>query len=306
MRYLLLLPKALFSFLLFFAPIYSLAIPKVSNSLASISKEKKDTQHASLRYPIVLVHGATSAGPSLKVGPLHLGDYFLGVKEFFQKKGVREVAIPSFPPRISSLEIAIILNLFLQSRFPKQKVNIIAHSIGGLGARYLVAKLKSKNVASITMIATPNQGSPLANWAYKESTKNSLLYKVIRFFGFDFKRQRFIPELRPSFMKKVFNKKVRDVPHVTYYSVTGSASPKDFSLSPLLYVPYFILHLLENFKIESDGLVPKSSQIWGKHIQHFPFDHLKQINHNTLRPFGAKNGLKLYEAIFIQLQKDGF
>src|SRR5262249_5352142 len=54
------------------------------------------------------------------------------------------------------------------------KVHIIAHSMGGLDARYLVATLSSPNgtpyshvVASVTTISTPHRGSAIADTVLK-------------------------------------------------------------------------------------------------------------------------------------------
>jgi triacylglycerol lipase len=51
------------------------------------------------------------------------------------------------------------------SRTGRSKVHIIAHSMGGLDARYMIAKLgMADHVASLTTIATPHLGSSLASW----------------------------------------------------------------------------------------------------------------------------------------------
>lgn len=54
-----------------------------------------------------------------------------------------------------------------QIRFPKQKISIVAHSMGGLVARRVIEdpRLHSDNVDQLVMICTPNQGSNLAKVA---------------------------------------------------------------------------------------------------------------------------------------------
>ncbi|HSF51213.1 MAG TPA: hypothetical protein VLA74_10675, partial [Nitrososphaeraceae archaeon] len=44
----------------------------------------------------------------------------------------------------------------------QNKVNIVAHSKGGLDARVYLANNTTKDVANLVMIGTPNAGSPLA------------------------------------------------------------------------------------------------------------------------------------------------
>ena len=45
----------------------------------------------------------------------------------------------------------------------QNKVNIVAHSKGGLDARVYLANNTTKDVANLIMIGTPNAGSPLAD-----------------------------------------------------------------------------------------------------------------------------------------------
>lgn len=54
-----------------------------------------------------------------------------------------------------------------QLRFPKQKISIVAHSMGGLVARRVIEdpKLHSENIDQLVMICTPNHGSNLAKVA---------------------------------------------------------------------------------------------------------------------------------------------
>ncbi len=56
----------------------------------------------------------------------------------------------------------------------KEKINIVAHSLGGIVVRAYVNKYKPKNLEKIVMISTPNNGSELADFF-----KNWKLYKDI-------------------------------------------------------------------------------------------------------------------------------
>ena len=64
-----------------------------------------------------------------------------------------------------------------------RKVNIIAHSMGGLDARYAIAKLGlADRVASLVTIGTPHLGTPLANLGARLSDLlrlKSLLGRVV-------------------------------------------------------------------------------------------------------------------------------
>ena len=78
----------------------------------------------------------------------------------------------------------------------KEKINIVAHSKGGLDARvYLANNLTNTNIANLIMIGTPNAGSPLAklndlcspaildlrpgSWATKVRMNNNTRYYTI-------------------------------------------------------------------------------------------------------------------------------
>jgi pimeloyl-ACP methyl ester carboxylesterase len=52
----------------------------------------------------------------------------------------------------------------VKSMTGQDKVNIVAHSKGGLDARVYLANTQTPNVANLVMIGTPNAGSPLADF----------------------------------------------------------------------------------------------------------------------------------------------
>jgi triacylglycerol lipase len=59
-----------------------------------------------------------------------------------------------------------------------EKVNIIAHSKGGLDSRYAIWKYNLENkVASLTTISTPHHGSEIADFIYKQKITHSYLAK---------------------------------------------------------------------------------------------------------------------------------
>jgi len=90
------------------------------------------------------------------------------VKSHFEAKGWKLI-LPEVSP-INSVEfrggqVAQITKSFLTT-IGAQKVNIIAHSQGGLDARYAISKLGlSSSVASLTMLSTPNRGTRVADLA---------------------------------------------------------------------------------------------------------------------------------------------
>ena len=50
-----------------------------------------------------------------------------------------------------------------------EKVNLIAHSKGGLDSKYMLRELgMTKKVASLTTLCTPHRGSAIASWMYRK------------------------------------------------------------------------------------------------------------------------------------------
>ena len=146
-----------------------------------------------------------------------------------------------------------------------EKVNIIAHSKGGLDARYMVSKLDmGKHVASLTMISSPHRGCKFVDIACKIPDR---IYKAIA--GFFDACYRALGDKNPDFFtasrqfstehSKEFNEEVTDVEQV-YYQSYGSVVNGMFS-DYVVTIPYILVKLTEG---ENDGLVAVDSAKWGE------------------------------------------
>lgn len=146
----------------------------------------------------------------------------------------------------------------------KDKVNIIAHSKGGLDARYAISKYQlGKQVASLTTICTPHHGCRFVDYACR--LPDGLYRAVARFFDWWFGHWG---DSHPDFYtathqfstmeSRRFNELVPDVYGVYYQSY---ASKMRGALSdPLLAIPYCMIRPLEG---DNDGLVSTRSARWG-------------------------------------------
>jgi len=146
-----------------------------------------------------------------------------------------------------------------------EKVNIIAHSKGGLDARYMISKLEMGDyVASLTMISSPHRGCKFVDIACKLPDK---IYKAIaRFFD---KRYKSLGDKNPDFYtasrqfstyhSQKFNEEVKDVEQV-YYQSYASVVRNMFS-DYIVTIPYILVKLTEG---ENDGLVAIDSAKWGE------------------------------------------
>lgn len=276
------------------------------NALATgpLSPEKK----IKLKYPVVFLHGASVGGKSLKIGPLHLGDYWQRLPKYVEDLGIK-VAVPELPKSATIAYQATVLHAYLKRHYPNQKVNLIGHSMGGLVARFLASQWDKDQtmVASIVSVATPHRGSGLSDWAFRQKENRSVMYWLLRACGYNLDEREFLIELTPKYMSERFNPNVKDVEGVIYYSVQAWGEPWTRTLSPFLYVPHYLNKWEENVMSEepNDGLVPLSSQKWGKVIAKVQLDHLAQINHHPLRFSMEEETKALYQRILEQLAKDG-
>ena len=146
-----------------------------------------------------------------------------------------------------------------------EKVNIIAHSKGGLDARYMVSKLEMGDyVASLTMISSPHRGCKFVDilcnmpeGLYKVIAK--LINKYYRFLGD--KNPNFYTASRQfsSYHSKKFNEQVKDVEQVYYQSYATVV--KNMLSDYIVCIPYILVKLTEG---ENDGLVSINSAKWGE------------------------------------------
>jgi triacylglycerol lipase len=120
------------------------------------------------KHAIVLAHGFNGSPTN--------GWAFYGVAEALRKDG-HVVHVASVPPFDSAEVRAKALAAHVDQAMAEckkvhgcdgSKVNIVAHSMGGLDSRYLVSSLGyGDRVASLTTISTPHGGSQIADVALK-------------------------------------------------------------------------------------------------------------------------------------------
>ena len=108
--------------------------------------------------PIVLAHGYLGFGT---LGPLN---YFNNVASILQAAGATHVFAPDVPPKGTLQARSAQLAQAIGDHFHDQKVHVVAHSMGGLDARSLIAG-GATNIASLTTLGTPFRGTLVADVA---------------------------------------------------------------------------------------------------------------------------------------------
>ena len=146
-----------------------------------------------------------------------------------------------------------------------EKINIIAHSKGGLEARMVASSLgMGSAIASITTIGTPHRGSKTIDRLLKapDSLFNIASFAVNNWIGL-------IGDTKPDFYAvcrdfstayaEKFNRENPDVPGVYYQSFAGVMKTplSDINLS----TAYLIVKMIEG---DNDGLVSVTSARWGE------------------------------------------
>ncbi len=235
------------------------------------------------RHPIVLVHGIMGLGEER---------YFRGIAQHLAVRGavVRE---PQLPPFASVPERAARLASFIRE-LPDPRVNLIAHSMGGLDARWAITKLDlGDRVASLTTIGTPHRGTPLAD--LKDLAPAAVARRLGAQLGLASEALDWLTTARMA----RFNDEIPDDPRVAYASVIGRVdSAGVLDMNPLLVPSHRYVRRRAG---TNDGLVPTTSQHWGDVLFEVPADHWAQIG--WLSRFDTRT---IYDEILSSLVARGF
>lgn len=227
------------------------------------------------KYPIVFIHGAGFRdlkwpvywGRIPKVLSEHGASVYYGLQDCWASVDVNAEAIAE---RIKEI----------LSETGAEKVNLIAHSKGGLEARMVASSLHhGEQIASITTIATPHRGSKTMDRLMKmpKSLFNIASFAVNNWI-------RVVGDKRPDFLKvcndfttekmELFNQQNPDVPGIFYqtYACVMSRPFSDINLS----TANFVLNRLEG---ENDGLVSVISASWGENVHVLRSNAFRGISH---------------------------
>jgi triacylglycerol lipase len=241
------------------------------------------------RHPVVLLHGLLGFD-ELELGPARYA-YFRGLTERLRRAGV-EVERPRVARTAGIAERARQLARRIDA-LPAKRVNLIAHSMGGLDARYALARLGlAGRVASLVTIATPHRGTPLADLGTRLVGEGLGMRRLARALGLDVEA---FYDLTTARMQS-FNEEVRDARGVFYASVVAQIG--GLAVNPLLWPAHRYLHARSG---PNDGMVPLASQIWGEVLAEVEADHWAQVGW-SLRFDAAQ----LFEELLRELRAAGY
>ncbi len=211
----------------------------------------------------------------IEVGGLKLS-YFRGIDRVITERG-HPLIIPSVHPtggialRARQLKTQILRHLKKHQLPSRQKIVIIAHSMGGLDARYMISRLgMDDRVAALLTVCTPHRGSPYADWCLLNLGKRLGGLRLMKLLNLDVQA---LSDLTTANCRK-FNEQIPDAPGVSYFSISA--------VRPWNKIPPFALHawrLIQAAEGDNDSLVSVTSSTWGHHLGIWPADHWHCINH---------------------------
>ncbi|MGN0342392.1 MAG: esterase/lipase family protein [Roseburia sp.] len=189
-----------------------------------------------------------------------------------------------------------------------EKVNIIAHSKGGLDCRYAIAKCgMDQDVASLTTINTPHRGCEFADYLL---TKIPQKQQRIVANGYEAVLKR-LGDPNPDFLKAVYdltasrckqmNEEVKDVPGVFYQSIGSKLNVASGGRFPL----NFSYRLVNSFDGANDGLVGEKSFPWGQEFRMLRVSGKRGISHGDMIDLNREN-IKAFDVreFYVELVSD--
>jgi triacylglycerol lipase len=211
------------------------------------------------RHPIILLHGIAFRDDMIFSSWGH-------VPEFLEKGGAN-VYLGGLDAWNSIVGNAGLLKIKVEEILAQngaKKVNLIAHSKGGLDSRYMISRLgMGDKVASLTTVSTPHRGSAFADVATKLlPDEHGLAYGAVDLLGKlmgdkGSQSALAIAELTRANMEK-FNAETPDAEGIHYQSF-GTRMTSLFD-DPL-FVPSY--EVVKKYEGENDGMVSVASYQWG-------------------------------------------
>lgn len=266
------------------------------------------TQECQTRYPLIMVHG-------IGFRDLRYFNYWGRAPRYLQQSGAtiyygHQKAWGTIEENAEA--IAKTIDLALEET-GSAKVNIIAHSKGGLDCRYVITHLGyADKVASLTTMSTPHRGSELLDFLntlpkplFRKLTQ--ILDRSFAAFGDDSPDSyAAAQQLAPAYCKE-FNKRTPDAENVLYQSY-ASVMRSSFSDS-LLFFPHLILWWMTREK--NDGLVTESSAQWGNYLGTLKSKTIRGISHGDMIDLKREDikgfdSIEIYQNIVQNLKQKGF
>lgn len=162
-------------------------------------------------------------------------------------------------------------------------IMLVAHSMGGLDARYAITHLGLwRKVAALVTVSTPHHGSSVADVGLQREGR--VLMPLMHALAVD--ADGFTDVTTRACSR--FNAEVPDVPSVRYFSVACQA--RWWQMLPTHWWPHRLLLGREG---PNDSLVSVASATWGRLLATWPVDHIAAVGARG----GAANLGRMYRGV---------
>ena len=260
---------------------------RLEKARLALDKARAGDTICATRYPILLVHGVFFRDSSLLCywGRIPAALIRNGARVYYgQQQSAASVAD-------SAAELKTRIEEILRET-GSEKVNIIAHSKGGLDARWAISCLgAAPMVASLTTINTPHRGCIFAQWLL-EHTPDTFQQRLAAFYETALRR---LGDRNPNFLAAVqdltasaceeINRQAPDVPGVLYESVGSYVRRAQGGRFPL----NLSHRLVKHFDGVNDGLVSVESARWGSRFTLLEPKGRRGISHADVIDLGREN-----------------
>ena len=248
---------------------------------------RQESSVCATRYPILLVHGVFFRDRK------YFNYWGRVPKELIQNGAVIYYGGQESAASVadSAAQLAERIRLIVE-KTGCGRVNIIAHSKGGLDARYAISRLgMAPYVASLTTVNTPHRGCAFADYLLGKAPATVVGWIARRYNG----ALRKMGDQNPDFCRAVEdltvkacterNQQVPDMPGVFYQS-TASRMRRWTSAPFPLCISYL---LVRHFSAENDGLVDIGSARWGSTYRLLDPAGRRGISHGDMIDLYRKN-----------------
>lgn len=273
------------------------------------------------RNPIVLMHGMGGFDSAF----FNLVNYFQGVEENLINNGYNvhttEVAMFNDSQYRANEVQSQLMEILTQTG--ARKINITAHSQGGLDARYFISSMgHGADVAVLAMLATPHKGSVVADVLLGNITGigQDIIVALLDFFanlidGSEADVKAALSFITRDYMMNTFNPQNPDDPRVQYWSwagITCNLLTTDCNenlghdrVGLELSITYGIIKNgdeAEGFG-PNDGMVQYKSAEYGEFMGYVSADHADEIGQFKSGDFDHK---KFYRNVSAMMFERGF
>ncbi len=269
-----------------------------------LDEVRKESEICKTKYPLLMVHGVFFRD-------LRFFNYWGRIPKELIRNGA-EIYYGNQQSAASVQDCAQEIKSKIESIIKEtgcEKVNVIAHSKGGLDTRYAISHLGvDKYVATLTTINTPHRGCAFADYLLGKISAPFKYFIAARYNS----TLRRLGDSNPDFIAAVsdltvencmkLNETTPDMPEVYYQSVGAKMRNRKSAFFPLNITYTLIEHFTD---AGNDGLVDVESMKWGSRHKFYEPQSERGISHGDMIDL-LREDIKGFDVreVYVQLVKE--